>query len=90
MSDEQIHRQLKNQALKGDNSFELLPDQQLWQMQFTIVDKSCWEVIAVSSDRKIITAKWIDGTTKVGVINLSGKRVEVIAVKDVVELIDDF
>ncbi|MGB3649682.1 MAG: hypothetical protein WBA41_00530 [Rivularia sp. (in: cyanobacteria)] len=90
MSDKQIHQQLKSQALKSDNSFELLPHQQLWKLQFTIADGSCWEVVAVSDNRKTIVASWISGKTTVGVLNLSGKRVGNIAVKDIVELLVDF
>ncbi|NJN10821.1 MAG: hypothetical protein HC836_33895 [Richelia sp. RM2_1_2] len=90
MSDEQIHQQLKAQALKSNNSFELLPHQQLWKLQFTIADGSCWEIVAVSTDRKSITAKWISDKTKIGVLDFSGQRIANIAVKEVVELFDDF
>lgn len=90
MSDKQIHQQLKTQALKSDNSFELLPHQQLWKLQFTIADGSFWEVVAVSNDRKTIIANWVRGKTAVGVLSLSGKRVERIAVKNVVELLVNF
>ena len=76
--------------MKGDNSFDSLPHQQLWNLQFTIADGSCWEVIAVSNNRKTIVASWVSGDTHVGVLNLSGKRVGSIAVKDVVELLVDF
>ena len=76
--------------MKIDKSFELLPHQQLWNLQFTIADGSCWEVIAVSNNRKTIVASWVSGDTHVGVLNLSGKRVGNIAVKDIVELLVDF
>lgn len=76
--------------MKSDNSFESLPHQQLWNLQFTIVDGSCWEVIALSHDRKTIVANWISGETTFGISNLSGERVGKIAVKDIVELLVDF
>lgn len=76
--------------MKGDNSFDSLPHQQLWNLQFTIADNSCWEVIALSNNRKTIVAIWVSGKTDVGVLNLSGERVASIAVKDVVELLVDF
>ncbi|NJL77660.1 MAG: hypothetical protein HC836_10400 [Richelia sp. RM2_1_2] len=90
MSDEQIYQQLKTQALKSSNSFELLPHQQLWKLQFIIADGSCWEIVALSDDRKTITARWVNGKTQFGVLNFSGERVGGIAVKDVVEIFDDF
>lgn len=90
MSDEQIHQQLKTQALKSNNSFELLPHQHLWKLQFSIADGSCWEIIALSEDRKNIIAKWVSGKTTIGVLNLNGERVGSIAVKDVVEIFDEF
>ena len=76
--------------MKNDKSFELLPHQQLWNLEFTIADASCWKVVAVSDNRKTIVASWISGKTTVGVLNLSGKRVGNIAVKDIVELLVDF
>lgn len=90
MSDNQLHQELKTQALKSENIFELLPHQQLWNLQFKIADNSCWEIVALSEDRKTIVAKWVSGKTTAGVLNLSGERVASIAVKDVVELFDEF
>ncbi|MEL6162757.1 MAG: hypothetical protein AAFR37_02985 [Cyanobacteria bacterium J06628_3] len=76
--------------MKDDKSFELLPHQQLWNLEFTIADASCWKVVALSDNRKTIIASWIKGETTIGVLDLSGKRVASIAVKDVVELLVDF
>lgn len=76
--------------MKSDNPFELLPHQQLWRLQFQITDNSYWEIVALSSDRKTIVAKWISGKTSIGVLDLSGQRVASIAVKDVMELFDEF
>lgn len=90
MSDNQLHQDLKNQALKSNNIFELIPHQQLWRLQFQITDNSCWEIVALNSDRKTIVAKWVSGKTSIGLLNLSGHRVGSIAVKDVVELFDEF
>ncbi|MEL6462827.1 MAG: hypothetical protein AAFV71_33110 [Cyanobacteria bacterium J06633_8] len=76
--------------MKNDKSFESLPHQQLWNLKFTIADASCWQVIAVSSNRKTIVASWVEGETNIGLLNLSRKRLASIAVKDVVELLVDF
>lgn len=90
MSDNLLHQELKAQALKSDNLFELLPHQQLWGLQFQTTDKSCWEIVALSSDRKTIVARWVSGQTSIGVLDLTGQRVGAIAVKDVLELFDEF
>ncbi|MEM7579898.1 MAG: hypothetical protein AAF316_08590 [Cyanobacteria bacterium P01_A01_bin.80] len=76
--------------MKSDKSFESLPHQQLWNLQFTIVDGSCWEVVALSDNRKTIVANWIRGETTFGTLDLSGKRVGKIPIKDIVELLVDF
>lgn len=76
--------------MKSDNPFELLPHQQLWRLQFQITDNSCWEIVALNSDRKTILARWVSGKTSIGVLDLSGQRLGSIAVKDVVELFDEF
>ncbi|WP_044290942.1 hypothetical protein [Rivularia sp. PCC 7116] len=76
--------------MENDKSFELLPHQQLWNLEFTIADGSCWQVIAVTHNRKTIIASWVEGQTTVGILNLSGKRLASIAVKDVVELLVNF
>lgn len=76
--------------MNNDKSFEFLPHQQLWNLEFTIADGSCWQVIAISYNRKTIIAVWVEGQTNVGILNLSGKRLASIAVKDVVELLVDF
>ena len=76
--------------MKNDKSFELLPHQQLWNLEFTIADASCWKVVAVSDNRITIIASWVEGKTTIGVLDLSWKRVANIAVQDVVELLVDF
>ena len=76
--------------MESNNSFDLLPHQQLWDLQFTIADGSSWQVVAVSNNRKTIVANWVSGETNMGILNLSGKRVGNIPVKDVVELLVDF
>lgn len=90
MSKNQLQQELKTQALKSYNIFELLPHQQLWRLQFQVADNSCWEIVALSNDRKTIVAKWVSGKTTIGLLNLSGERVGTIAVKDIVELFDEF
>lgn len=90
MSNNLTHPKFKAQALKNGNLFELLPHQQLWGLQFQITDNSCWEIVALSSDRKTIVARWVSGQTSIGVLNLSGQRLGAVAVKDVVELFDEF
>lgn len=71
------------------NLLQELSHQELWKYCAIVRDNSVWQIVALNEARTKIHVKWLSGKTKIGQLDLEGKRVATLTLEDIANIEED-
>ena len=72
------------------NLLQELSHQELWKYCAIAKDNSVWQIVALNESKTKIHAKWLSGKTKIGQLDLEGKRIAALTLDDIANIEGSF
>ena len=68
------------------NLLQELSHQELWKYCAIAKDNSVWQIVALNESKTKIHAKWLSGKTKIGELDLKGKRIATLNLDEIADI----